>query len=70
MNGLLNDLIEKFKLAEGKIYPLEEAKTLYILRALKVNSFNRTHTAKQLRISIKALRSWISKMRTKGIDIP
>ncbi len=49
---------------------MEQVERLVILETLKKQNFNRTHTAKVLRIGIRTLQRKIRQYQGDGIDIP
>ena len=49
--------------------PLEDVERLVILKTLEANAFNRTHTAKTLRIGIRTLQRKLRDYEGQGFAI-
>lgn len=65
------DQVTEVQVEEEKVVkPMREVMRDHLLYALEVNNYNRTHTAKQLKIGVRTLQRHISSMLEAGMMVP
>lgn len=60
---------EKIKIDLPNHATLDDAIMAFTKEKLKINKYNKTHTAKDMNIAVRTLRIWIKSWEARGFQI-